>query len=94
MVFFGALILILFFDLYMLLSYGLEATISTALVDFSQAHSVIPLAIGLFLGHLFWQMKRSPTSEQIRNEITKVILVENNVKLIMKNGDIISLTKD
>jgi hypothetical protein len=33
---------------------GREATISYDVLNAAQAHPVIPLAVGVILGHLFW----------------------------------------
>jgi hypothetical protein len=45
------------YDLFAILAWGSDYTFSTVILDLSQREPVVPLLVGVVLGHLFWPMK-------------------------------------
>lgn len=45
------------FDLSMWRSYGIKGTISYFVWQTSAKYPVVPFAVGVLCGHLFWQVK-------------------------------------
>lgn len=52
--FFGGIVALLAFDLYLVLKGGVQATISYELYTFTQANPIVGVIMGVFVGHLFW----------------------------------------
>jgi hypothetical protein len=42
------------FNVYMYLSYGVEATISVQVHAMCRSHPIIPFTMGVLLGHVLW----------------------------------------
>jgi hypothetical protein len=45
-------------DVYAMIRYGPEATITHVIGNWSAVYPVLPLTVGLVLGHLFWPRVR------------------------------------
>lgn len=58
-VFLSLLGVLIIYDTWTLLRRGYETTISSQLYTAALAQPVIPLAIGIVIGHLFWPNKAS-----------------------------------
>lgn len=49
---------------------GKGATISEVTLGFAQRHPIVPFAVGVLCGHLFWPQVRKPEPESITKEPT------------------------
>lgn len=52
----GTVIAILLADLLLYLKFGNPGTISVALYEIAKSYPLIPLLLGVVLGHIFWQV--------------------------------------
>jgi hypothetical protein len=43
------------FDIYVYVRYGNEATISYTILEASVRNPIVPFAMGMLAGHLFWK---------------------------------------
>jgi TRAP-type C4-dicarboxylate transport system permease small subunit len=50
----GTLLVIGGYDVWALIWAGEEFTVSHTILELSRAHPLVPLLVGLLLGHLFW----------------------------------------
>ncbi len=50
-------LLLIAWDVYAYLAAGSEATISRVTLGFARQHPVLPFAVGVLMGHLFWPQK-------------------------------------
>ena len=46
------------YDIYVLIQGGLEATISHVTLTAATSYPIIPFAVGVICGHLFWPQKK------------------------------------
>ena len=46
--------LILLYDLWAVSVWGMDATVSAVVRDYSKSYPVIPLLVGIVCGHFFW----------------------------------------
>jgi uncharacterized membrane protein len=54
----GLIVLIIAcYDLFAILAWGSDYTFSTVILDLAQREPVVPLLVGVVLGHLFWPMR-------------------------------------
>jgi hypothetical protein len=55
----GAVVLLGGYDVWVLTTSGLEASISYTIWTRAKEYPVSSFAMGFLMGHLFWQMKKS-----------------------------------
>lgn len=51
----AVVVVVLAYDLFALQRWGIEATVSRVITDWSRRHPVIPFLLGLVAGHWFWR---------------------------------------
>lgn len=77
----GLIVVVLVYDAYAITQGGTEASLSSMIIIAAHHYPLIPLTIGIFLGHLFWRMK--PNKDTIAS-IDKV--EEKNSFIDNQNG--------
>lgn len=48
---------IILFDIVAICTWGVDATISRIVLAWAQAFPLLPLGVGILIGHLFWPQK-------------------------------------
>lgn len=59
------LVIVFGYDLWLLSSGGLKATISWSLYELSYEAPIVPFLFGVVCGHLFWQMRKPKASTKL-----------------------------
>ena len=55
-VIFSAIAALIIYDVFALLKWGNDCTISVRIWTLARRYPIIPFAIGVLMGHFFWQM--------------------------------------
>ncbi len=53
-VIYGSIIVLVVYDIFILLDKGVDQTISSVLLKISKNYPIIPFALGIVFGHIFW----------------------------------------
>lgn len=61
-------VLVLVYDVIAIVNGGTEASISSLVITKSYEQPLIPLLVGIVIGHLFWRMKGNKDTRKIDNE--------------------------
>lgn len=51
------------YDVFALLAWGSQYTFSTVILDLAGKQPIVPLSLGVILGHLFWPQKKEKPKE-------------------------------
>lgn len=60
-----AILAIAGWDVYVIASAGFESSISHVMIEWSYKYPIFTFLMGVVMGHLFWRMSDSPTTNKI-----------------------------
>jgi len=69
---FISIVLIIIYDIFAICSYGVDATISRLVIDWSYDYPILVLPVGVLMGHFFWSQPNPEDKESILKLINTI----------------------